>query len=155
MNMALQAFETAAGAHSLRARRLGVDTQYEAVVFMHKDCPVCRSEGFVAHNRLLLRAGDRHVIATLYQIGSDLIARDEAALSESAWNRLQLKDGDMIAISHPDPLNSLSHVRSRIYGNRLGESALQAIVSDIVDGKYSDIHLSSFRYSLRIAAARP
>ena len=144
MSGALRLFGAAAGAHSLRARRLGVDTQYEAVVFMHKECPVCRSEGFVAHNRLLLRAGDRHVIATLYQIASDLIAHDEAALSESAWNRLQLQDGDIIAVSHPDPLNSLSHVRSRIYGNRLNENALQAIMGDIVDGKYSDIHLSSF-----------
>src|SRR6266545_337273 len=126
--------EIAAGAHYLRARRLGVDTQYEAVVFMHKDCPVCRSEGFIAHNRLLLRAGERHVIATLYQITTDLVARDEAALSESAWNRLDLKDGDNVAISHPDPLESLSHVRSRIYGNGLSEDALLAITADIVDG---------------------
>jgi len=141
-----------ADGHSLRARRLGVDTQYEAVVFMRKDCPVCRSEGFVAHNRLLLRAGERHVIATLYQITTDLVARDEAALSESAWNRLDLKDGDTVSISHPDSLESLSHVRSRIYGNGLSESALLAITADIVDGKYSDIHLSSF---ITACAARP
>ena len=139
-------------AHYLRARRLGVDTQYEAVVFMHKDCPICRSEGFIAHNRLLLRAGERHVIATLYQITTDLVAHDEAALSESAWNRLDLKDGDTVAISHPDPLESLSHVRSRIYGNGLSEDALMAIIADVVDGKYSDIHLSSF---ITACAARP
>ena len=131
---------------------MGVDTQYEAVVFMHKECPVCRSEGFVAHNRLLLRAGERHVIATLYQITTDLVAHDEAALSESAWIRLDLKDGDTISISHPDPLESLSHVRSRIYGNELSEVALNAIVTDVVDGKYSDIHLSSF---ITACAARP
>jgi hypothetical protein len=53
-----------AAGHSLRARRLGIDTQFEAVVFMRKDCAICRSEGFAAHNRLLLRAGERHVIAT-------------------------------------------------------------------------------------------
>jgi thymidine phosphorylase len=143
---------TPAGAHYLRARRLGVDTQYEAVVFMRKDCPVCRSEGFVAHNRLLLRAGEHHIIATLYQVTTDLVAHNEAALSESAWNRLDLKDGDTIAISHPDPLESLSHVRSRIYGNGLSEGALTAIITDVVDGKYSDIHISSF---ITACAARP
>jgi thymidine phosphorylase len=143
---------TPAGAHYLRARRLGVDTQFEAVVFMHKDCPICRSEGFTAHNRLLLRAGERHVIATLYHVATDLVAHDEAALSESAWNRLDLKDGDTVAISHPDPLESLSHVRSRIYGNGLSEDALMAIIADVVDGKYSDIHLSSF---ITACAARP
>lgn len=95
------------GAHRLRARRLGVDTQQEAVVFMHKECPVCRSEGFIAHTRILLQAGDRHVIATLYQITTDLITHEEAALSESAWNRLGLHDGETIAVAHPDPVESL------------------------------------------------
>ncbi len=152
MNDARPVAQTSADAHHLRARRLGVDTQYEAVVFMHKDCPICQSEGFIAHNRLLLRAGERHVIATLYQITTDLIAHDEAALSESAWSRLDLKDGDTLAISHPDPLESISHVRSRIYGNGLSEDALMSIINDVVDGKYSDIHLSSF---ITACAARP
>jgi thymidine phosphorylase len=140
------------GAHRLRARRLGVDTQQEAVVFMHKECPVCRSEGFVAQTRILLRAGDRHVIATLYQITGDLISRDEAALSESAWARLGLKEGQTISITHPDPIESLSYVRSRIYGNELSDRAFRAIIGDAVDGRYSDVHLSSF---ITACAARP
>ena len=130
--------------HGLRARRLGIDTQYEAVVFMHKDCHVCRSEGFVAHNRVLLRAGTRKVIATLYQVTGNLIAADEAALSESAWSRLGVQDGETVNVAHPDPVESLSLVRSRIYGNALSEGALQKIVGDIVAGQYSDVHLSSF-----------
>ena len=43
-------------AGQLRARRIGIDTQHEAVVLMHKDCSVCKSEGFSAHTRILLRA---------------------------------------------------------------------------------------------------
>src|SRR5215216_4070578 len=148
----LRSVAQATDGHRLRVRRLGVDTQYEPVIFMHKECAVCRSEGFVAHNRLLLRAGERHVIATLYQVTNDLIAEDEAALSESAWSRLELNDGDTIAISHPDPLASLSHIRSRIYGNRLSDEALLSVTADVVNGKYSDIHLSSF---VTACAARP
>ena len=105
-------------ANSIRARRLGLDTQYEAIVFMHKDCHVCRSEGFIAHTRVLLCNGTRQVIATLYQAMGDLIAHDEAALSESAWTRLGLHDGERIIVAHPAPLNSLEpcaqpHLRSR------------------------------------------
>jgi thymidine phosphorylase len=144
-----------AGAHgrtnSVRARRLGLDTQYEAVVFMHKECDVCRSEGFAAHARVLLCNGERQVIATLYHATGDLIAHDEAALSESAWTRLGLTDGSRITVRHPAPLDSLSHVRSRIYGHDLSEPSLHAIIKDIVDGKYSDIHLASF---LTACAAR-
>ncbi|MBT2829212.1 thymidine phosphorylase, partial [Staphylococcus coagulans] len=60
--------------------------------------------------------------------------------------------GDTIAISHPDPLASLSHIRSRIYGNGLSAEALLSVTADIVNGKYSDIHLSSF---ITACAARP
>ncbi len=130
--------------NSVHVRRLGLDTQYEAVVFMHKECQVCRSEGLSAHTRVLLCNGGREVIATLYQVTSDLIAHDEAALSESAWTRLGLRDGDRVVVRHPAPLDSLSHVRSRIYGHDLSEASFSAIIEDVVDGKYSDIHLSSF-----------
>jgi thymidine phosphorylase len=139
-------------ANTLRARRLGLDTQYEAVVFMHQECQVCRSEGFSAHARVLLRNGMHEVIATLYQATGDLVAHDEAALSESAWQRLGLENGGRISVAHPSPLDSLSHVRSRIYGHDLSEASLHAIIEDIVEGKYSDIHLSSF---LTACATRP
>jgi thymidine phosphorylase len=137
--------------NSLRARRLGLDTHYEAVVFLHKESRICRSEGFVAHTRVLLCHGTEQVIATLYHATGNLIAHDEAALSESAWSRLGLKDGERIVVTHTGPLDSLSHLRSRIYGHELSEASLHAIIQDVVEGKYSDIHLSSF---LTACAAR-
>lgn len=72
-------------------------------------------------------------------------------MSEPAWRRLGLSEGESVYVSHPVPLDSLSHVRSLIYGNQLGESAFHSIIGDIVDGQYSDIHLSSF---LTACAAR-
>lgn len=136
----------------LKVRRLGIDTQFESIVLMHRDCPVCRSEGFTAHNRIVLSAGDRQIIATLYQVTSEWLEIDEAGLSEAAWRRLALKDGDSIVASHPEPLETLSHVRSRIYGSDLGQEALSAVIADVVAGKYSDIHLSAF---ITTCAARP
>jgi thymidine phosphorylase len=137
--------------NSVRARRLGLDTHFQAVVFMHKESHICRSEGFVAHARALLCHGNRQIIATLYHAIGDLVAREEAGLSESAWTRLGLRDGDHVLITHTAPLDSLSHVRSRIYGHPLSESSFHAIIQDIVESKYSDIHLSSF---LTACAAR-
>lgn len=136
----------------LRARRLGIDTQSEAVVFMRRDCPVCRSEGFAAHSRVLLKASDKHVIATLYQVTGELIDIHDAALSESAWERLGVEEGERIEVVHPDPLDSLGLVRSRIYGHGFSENALHRVVRDITDGTYSDIHLSAF---VTACAARP
>jgi thymidine phosphorylase len=129
-----------------------MDTQQEAIVFMRKDCHVCRSEGFSAHARIQLTRGKGSIIATLYQVTSDLLAPGEAGLSESAWRRLGLREGDDIEVAHPRPLVSLSQVRGKVYGNRLDLEALQTIIGDIVVGRYSDIHLSSF---VTACSARP
>lgn len=130
--------------HPLRARKLGIDSHSEALVFLHRDSAVCRSEGFSAHNRILLCAGDRRIVATLYQVTDSIIGRNEAGLSDVAWERLGLSDGDEIEAVHPPPLDSLSLVRSRIYGNALDKQAFREIIGDIVAGDYSDIHIASF-----------
>jgi hypothetical protein len=65
-------------------------------------------------------------------------------LSEAAWLRLQASDGDNVTVRHADPVESLGEMRRRIYGHRLDGAALRAIVSDIVDGRYSDVHLAAF-----------
>lgn len=43
-------------------------------------------------------------------------------------------------------------MRSRIYGNRLDDRALREIIGDVVDGQYSEIHISSF---LTACATKP
>jgi thymidine phosphorylase len=128
----------------LRARRLGVHTHDEAVVFMRSDCYVCKSEGLSPRSLVLLTANGREAIATLYHVSSDLLEIDEAGLSEAAWLRLQTADGDPVLARHPDPIESLAKVRSRIFGNRLDQRALSSIIGDIAARRYSDVHLASF-----------
>lgn len=130
--------------HPLHARRLHLLTQDEAIVLMRSDCPICKSEGLAARARVLLRANGREVVATLYQIDNDLLRADEVGLSEAAWRRLGLYDGDPLEAVQAPSLDSLAEVRRRIYGGRLDETAFRKIVSDIVAGNYADVHLSAF-----------
>lgn len=136
----------------LRARRLGVHTSFEAVVFMRSDCHVCRSEGFDTHARVLLVNGKRSVIATLYHVSDNILQTDDAGLSESAWVALGVANGDPIFVKHSPTLPSLDQVRGKVYGHRLSESALTDIINDVVNRTYSDIQLSSF---VTACAARP
>ena len=101
-------------------------------------------EGLTPQSRVLLSANGREIIATLHQVTSDLLDPDEAGLSETAWDRLGVAEGDAIRASHPNPIESLSSVRRRIYGHRLERGALHAIISDVVKEQYADVHLSSF-----------
>ena len=111
---------------------------------MRADCHVCRSEGLTPQSRVLLRSGEHEIVATLHHVAFNLIDSDEAGLSEAAWRRLGVVEGGHIHASHPQPVGSLSSVRHRIYGHRIGAAAIYTIVSDIVKGRYSDIELSSF-----------
>ncbi len=138
--------------NKLKARLLGIDTHSEAMVFLRKDSPVCRSEGFASHNRVQLRAGSVSVIATLFQVESDFLAPDEAGLSDVAWRRLAVKSGDIVAVRHAPPLESLALVRSRIFGHALDEDALERIVTDITAERYSAIEIAAF---LTACAADP
>ena len=137
-----------ANGNDLAARRLGLDTHDELVVVTRRDSPVCRSEGFSAHARVRLTNGTRSIIATLYQIESEWLGLDEIGLSESAWARLDVSEGDSIHIAHPQPIVSLSAVRGRIYGNRLDRAQMRAAIDDIAAGRYADVHLAMFLTSM-------
>jgi len=130
---------------TLRPRRMGINTHSEPVAYMRADCPVCRSEGFEAHTRVEIHVGEASVIATLNIVyGDELLGDGDLGLSEAAWRRLDIHDGLPAIVTHTPTLDSMSHVRSKIYGNRLSHEGMNAIVTDIVDGNYSDIHLAAF-----------
>lgn len=137
----------------LRARRIRLHTQHQAVVIMRTDCHVCRSEGLSGRSQVLVTNGAGRVHATLFQVDGDaMLAHDEVGLSETAWQLLNLNDGDEVRVSHPPAIESLANVRRRIYGNRLDADALSAIVRDVVAGRYTEVHLAAF---LTASAALP
>lgn len=134
------------GGHSqlLRLKRLGIDTYQEAVVYMNRECHVCRSEGFSAQSRVLLRTSVAEIVATLNVVDSALVAPGEAGLSESAWRKLEAREDETVAVAPMPPIESLARVRGKLYGERLSESDLRAIVADVAAGRYADIELAAF-----------
>ena len=132
------------GPHTVRLRRPGIDTYQEPVIYMPRDCAVCRSEGWEAQARIEVRAGQRRVLATLNVTTDGLVREGEAGLSEVAWRQLGVLEGAQAELSHPTPLDSLDHVRAKIAGAPLDESAMRAIVGDIAAGRYSAVHLAAF-----------
>ena len=129
---------------TLRLRHLGIDSYRQHLVYMRDDCHVCRSEGFSVQSRVKVSMRGRNVIAALNMVTGDLLGPEEAGLSDAAWQALGARSGDVVAVEHAPPLESLGHVRAKVYGSRLDESAMRLIVEDIVAGRYSDVHLAAF-----------
>lgn len=136
----------------LRALRLRLHAQRQPVVLMRTDCHVCRAEGLSPRSQVLVVAGEREVQAILYQLDSALLPHNVVALSEAAWQLLGVEDGDLVQVRHPPLLDSLANVRRRIHGQRLGDAEMASIISDVVAGRYTEVHLSAF---LTATAALP
>lgn len=136
--------ESRTAMNRLQLRRMHIDTYQEPVIYMHRDCHVCQSEGFEAQSRIQITLKDKTIIATLNVVTGDLLNAYEAGLSESAWRLLAPVEGDEITLSHPDFLDSMSHVRAKIYGQRLDPPAMMSIIGDVAAGRYSDLYLSAF-----------
>ncbi|HEX8012114.1 MAG TPA: thymidine phosphorylase family protein [Casimicrobiaceae bacterium] len=130
--------------NSLTLRYLGIDSYREAVIFMRADCHICRAVGFTVQSRVKVALGERALVATLYMVTGDLLAEGEASLSNVAWQALHAREGATIAVSHPPPVESLRHLRAKVYGHRLDDAAMREIVRDVVAGCYSDLHLAAF-----------
>jgi len=129
---------------TLRLRRLGIDTHADPILFMNKDCHIFRSEGFNARAQVKVTLGEREIIATLQVVSGSLIEVDEAGLSEYPWRILEANEGDQIRVSHPDPVESVSRLRAKVYGGRLSGADMKAIIHDIAAGRYSDLQLAAF-----------
>lgn len=133
-------------ANQLRARRVGIDTRQEAVVYLPRDAAVSRAEGFEALSRIQVARDGDTITATLNVVepAFGLIAHDEAGLSECAWHRLNASEGDLITLSHPEPIGSLTHLRRKMSGGRLGPRAMHEVIRDVIAGRYAELHLSAF-----------
>ncbi|MFZ1294021.1 MAG: thymidine phosphorylase, partial [Pseudomonadales bacterium] len=130
--------------HFLYLRRLGIDTYQEPVVYMREDSDICRAEGFSSQNRVQVSVDQRRIIATVHMVRSELLHHDEAGLSEAAWHLLGASERAQARFSHPAPVESMSHVRGKLYGTRFTDASAAAIIGDIRDGRYSDIQLAAY-----------
>ena len=128
----------------LKLVRLGIDTQDEFIIFMHANCFICKSEGFEAVSQVVVTFNNHSIVTSVNIVNSDIVKSCEVSLSESAWQRLGVNEGDYVQLSHLTPVTSLGFVRSKIHGNELSADEFDAILVDIVAGKYSNIHLAGF-----------
>jgi thymidine phosphorylase len=128
----------------LLARRAGIDTYQQPVVYMRSDCDVCRAEGFQSQAQVEVIANGRRLLAILHQVHGDWLRNDEIALSEVAWTSMGAAEGEELLVRHPPVLESLAHLRAKVHGGRWDYAALRALMDDVSHGRLPDIHLASF-----------
>ncbi len=111
---------------------------------MQEDCHICRAEGFNANTRLSISTRTEQLIATLNVVRNDKLLVGQIGLSKITQQRLDIKDGESVSVSHAQVVRSLSAVRKKIYGHKLSDQEIADIVEDISAHRYSDIEIASF-----------
>ncbi len=128
----------------LKLHRLYIDTQFEHIVYMSKESPVYKAEGFSSMSRVQVFVGKKSLIASLNIIDNGLLKDGQASLSENAWKKLGAREGSWVNFRHPPTIESMSLVRAKMYGKELSENDFRQILSDISKGYYSNVELSAF-----------
>ncbi len=132
---------------TLRLRRVAIDTYKENVAYLHRDCPVYRSEGFQALSKIQIFKEDDGppVIAVLNVVDdSSIIDPEELGLSEQAFEQFDVDEGTPIRISHAQPPASLKAVHRKIAGEPLNFEEYSSITQDVVAKRYSKIEIAAF-----------
>jgi thymidine phosphorylase len=130
---------------ALQARRIGIDTYRENVVYLRRDCPVVRAEGFQALAKVEVAANGRTILAVLNVVDDPrLLGECELGLSEESFAQLGAADGAPVAVRHAEPPPSMWALKRKIAGERLGPNEFSAIVRDIAALRYSKIELAAF-----------
>ena len=136
---------TSETASRVKLRRLAIDTYREAVAFLPRNSAACRPGQLQALEKVELGIGDRRILATLNVIEhGGWVAADEVGLSEQAFALLGLPEGTEIELEQAVPPRSLEAVHAKIRGAELSAAALDNIVRDIADLRYSKMELAAF-----------
>jgi thymidine phosphorylase len=130
---------------ALTARKVAIDTYRENVVYLRRDCPVYRAEGFQALSKVEVKANGNTILAVLNVVDDERIVGElELGLSEEAFSQMQMEEGAAVTIAHAEPPQSIVSLKRKIAGERLAQSEIAAMVRDIADHRYSKIELAAF-----------
>lgn len=130
---------------ALAARKVAIDTYRENVVYLRRDCPVYRAEGFQALSKVEVSANSSTILAVLNVVDDARIVGElELGLSEEAFALLGIEEGARVHVAHAEPPASIASLKRKIAGERLSRGELAAMVRDIAAHRYSKIELAAF-----------
>lgn len=133
-----------------RVKYLRIDTLREHVIFIHESAVRTGNLGFNPLDRVRVFGSNstskqtREVIGILNFCRDSLIATDEIGLSEDAYRDLGLPEGSAVNATIAPAPRSVDLVRDKLHGQRLDRAAFDAILTDVVQHRYSKVELSMF-----------
>ncbi len=131
----------------LKLKSVAIDTFKENVAYLHRDCPLYRTEGFQALMKIevYVKGNESPVLAVLNIVDDcSIVDINQLGLSKQAYEQLGRKQGINIRIAHAKPPLSLKAVHRKIAGETLSKSDFHHICQDILENRYSKMEIAAF-----------
>lgn len=131
----------------LKLKSVAIDTFKENVVYLHRNCPLYRTEGFQALMKIEIYIKDNgHPVLAVLNIVDDIsiVDIDELGLSTQAFKQLGKAQGVKVCIAPAKPPISLKAVHKKIAGESLSEKDYHHICQDILENRYSKMEIAAF-----------
>ena len=103
--------------------------------------------GLKIGDRVKVRSAGKEWV-TLYGTSPSIASPGEARMPRAFLEKHGLSVGDKVELEHSPRPESVSYIRKKMDRKKLTESEIYAIIKDILDGKLSDIEISSWLTSL-------
>jgi thymidine phosphorylase len=134
-----------AQAFGLKVKRLPLNTFRENVIVLGRNCSALHPERFAGSRKLTVRSARTSIIASLdIAEEGDLLANDEVGLTEPAFRRLGVREGERVEVSPARAPASLDCVRAKIGGQVLSRSEMAQVIGDLAAHRYSDMEIAAF-----------
>jgi len=131
----------------LKLKSVAIDTLKENVAYLHRECPLYRTEGFQALMKIeiYIKGNGSPVIAVLNIVDDRTIVDiNELGLCTQAFKQLGKEQGIKVRIAPAKPPVSLKAVHKKIAGEHLNEKEYQLICQDILENRYSKMEIAAF-----------
>lgn len=131
----------------LKLKSVAIDTFKENVAYLHRDCPLYRTEGFQALMKIEIYVEDSNnpVLAVLNIVDDNtIIDINELGLSTQAFKQLAKQQGVSVRIAPAKPPISLKAVHRKIAGETLNKNEFHIICQDILENRYSKMEIAAF-----------
>ncbi len=125
----------------MKLKNMNIDCGREPMVFLNANSSIVKKEGFIALNRVVLKSKNETIYATLSILDENNLKDDEIGVSKSVYKKIKNHNDDF-DITYMDEPASFSIVRKKLRGIPFTEQGVFDIISDVVAGKYTDMHMA-------------
>ena len=125
----------------LKVKILGMNAGDKPIAVLHDHD--AEDLGVRSLGRILLKHGSKKAVVIL-NTTTRIVNRGEIGVFDEILEDMELKEGTRVDVTVSAFPNSINHIKAKLKGRRLSYDELLEIVRDAVDGKLSEVELTSF-----------